>query len=135
MRPKVGVGVIVFLNGKYLIGKRKGSHGAGSWALPGGHLEYGETPAECANRELLEETGLEALEVEKGPWTNTVFDVEKLHYITIFMVVRKFAGTLEVREPQKCEGWEWVEPSEVKKPLFGPLRDFFAEYVMQDLLK
>ena len=66
-RPKVGVGVIVLSNGRVLFGKRKGAHGTGCWATPGGHLEFGETVEECAKRELLEETGLKATSVVMGP--------------------------------------------------------------------
>lgn len=57
--PRVGVGVFV-INEKdhVLLGKRTGSHGAGTLALPGGHLELHESFQECAAREVLEETGL-----------------------------------------------------------------------------
>lgn len=44
--------------GKILIGKRKGSHGVGRYALPGGHLEAGESWRDCCLRELEEETGI-----------------------------------------------------------------------------
>ncbi|PWZ00084.1 hypothetical protein BCV70DRAFT_104793 [Testicularia cyperi] len=57
--PRVGVGVFVLNErGHVLVGKRTGSHGSGTLALPGGHLELHESFAECATREVLEETGL-----------------------------------------------------------------------------
>ena len=57
--PRVGVAVFVINEkGHVLVGKRIGSHGAGTLALPGGHLELHESFHECAARETFEETGL-----------------------------------------------------------------------------
>src|SRR5258707_8500479 len=52
--PQVGVGVVVVRDGKVLLGLRRGSHGSGAWALPGGHLEWGESVESCARREVTE---------------------------------------------------------------------------------
>ena len=58
--PRVGVGVLAVRHGSssVLVSLRKSRHGRGEWALPGGHLELGESPVECARRELEEETGV-----------------------------------------------------------------------------
>ncbi|WP_413777060.1 NUDIX domain-containing protein, partial [Streptococcus pneumoniae] len=41
--PKVGVAIIARRpDGCILMGRRKGSHGAGTHSVPGGHLEPGE---------------------------------------------------------------------------------------------
>ncbi len=58
-KPKVGIGVMILKDGKVLLGKRKGSHGAGQYAFPGGHLEYMESFEDCARRETREECGIE----------------------------------------------------------------------------
>ena len=51
---------------------------------PGGHLEYGESFAETAARESLEETGLEIGNIKFLTATNDVFGEGK-HYVTIFV--------------------------------------------------
>jgi len=50
-QPKVGVAIIVTRGDKVLLMKRMGPHGHGTWSTPGGHLEFGESPEECAARE------------------------------------------------------------------------------------
>lgn len=57
MREVSGVVVIQRQDGKVL-GVSRG-RGVNRWGLPGGRVEAGETPAEGAARELMEETGLE----------------------------------------------------------------------------
>jgi 8-oxo-dGTP diphosphatase len=118
--PQVGVGVIVLRNGRVLLGRRIGSHGASTWALPGGHLECGETPEQCAARELTEETGLSLSGATRGPFTNSVFAAEAKHYVTLFILGTCGAGEPEVKEPAKCQEWRWFLWSELPEPLFQP---------------
>jgi len=48
-------------NGEFLFIKRTDN---GNWGLPAGGLEEGENIVECAKREVLEETGIELLDLE-----------------------------------------------------------------------
>ena len=122
-RPKVGVGVFVLKNNKILVGKRINSHGNETWSLPGGHLELFETFEECAKREVLEESGLHIKSVEFLTATNDIFNKEKKHYITIFMLSKYAKGTLDVKEKDKCEKWIWCEWENIPEPLFLPLEN------------
>ena len=57
-RPYVGVGVIVFRDQQVLLIKRNKEPNKGQWSIPGGKQIIGETVADAAKRELLEETGV-----------------------------------------------------------------------------
>lgn len=109
-----------------LIGKRKGSHGSGTWALPGGHLELGESFEACAVREVMEETGLAIRDVTFAYAVNSVFS-EAMHYVTIFMRADvDEAAEARLMEPDKCEGWEWAAWGNLPAPRFLPLEVLLA---------
>ncbi|BBO87848.1 DNA alkylation repair protein [Desulfosarcina ovata] len=126
-RPRIGVGVIVIRNGRVLLGKRKNSHGAGTWQFPGGHLEYGESIEACARRELHEETGLSISRLRMGPFTNDIFEKEQKHYVTLFVIAEGTEGDPEVKEPHKCECWEWFRWSAMPTPHFLPITNLLKQ--------
>ncbi|MCL7047879.1 hypothetical protein MKW94_003221 [Papaver nudicaule] len=110
LAPKVGVGVFVIKDNKTLIGRRRSSIGDSTFALPGGHLEFGESFEECALREVKEETD----------------EPKPSHYITIFMRGKLVDSQQEPQnmEPNKCDGWDWYDwdDASLPKPLFKPLQ-------------
>ncbi|NRF66034.1 NUDIX domain-containing protein [Aquincola sp. S2] len=119
---RVGIGVIVVRAGRVLLGQRQGSHGAGHWALPGGHLEFGEAIEACAARELAEETGLAAARFARGPYTSDVFGSPPRHYLTLFVLAHAVSGEPVRCEPDKCLGWQWCEWDALPQPVFAPLQ-------------
>ena len=118
---RVGVAVLIVKDDHILVGKRLSKHGEGTWALPGGHLEFGETPEECGKREILEETGLIINNLKIGPYTNDIFMETNKHYITLFLIAKYENGDPQVLEPDKCCEWKWVQLNEIPEPKFKPL--------------
>ena len=57
-RPIVGIGIVVLRPTEVLLVRRGKPPNFGSWSLPGGAQELGETAEQAARRELDEETGL-----------------------------------------------------------------------------
>ena len=127
MRTLVGVGVLIVRDGRVLLGRRRGAHGAGDWALPGGHLEPGEAIADCARREVLEETGLRVGAIEHAGFSADVFAAEERHYVTLFVRTDDALGEPALREPERCEGWTWFDWDALPEPLFAPLGSLVAQ--------
>lgn len=124
--PRVGLGVLIVKDHKILLGKRMNSHGHCSWSLPGGHLEFGESLEECARREVMEETGLETHPAKFVTITNDIFLEEQKHYVSILMVAQYKNGSLTLKEPDKCERWEWFDWKKLPSPLFLPLHNLVS---------
>ena len=57
--PKVAVVAVIFRDGQVLLTRRVNTPGQGRWTFPGGFVDAGEDPARAAERECLEETGLQ----------------------------------------------------------------------------
>ena len=126
---RVGVGVLVkdpHNPSNVFCGIRKGSHGAGTLALPGGHLEMMESWEDCAHREVKEEMGIDLVNLRFAHVTNDVMADETRHYVTIFMMgeLADPHAVLINMEPHKCEGWQsfsWSDLTDIRPKLFGPL--------------
>ncbi|QPK04211.1 nucleotide triphosphate diphosphatase NUDT15 [Vibrio kanaloae] len=127
---RVGVAAVILRKGRVLLGERIGSHGAYTWATPGGHLEWGESIEECAKREILEETGLVVNAFEKLSFTNDIFEKENKHYITLFVVASDVSGEPQVTEPDKCKQWKWFKLDDLPEPLFLPLTNLLSDPVI-----
>ncbi|MGI6637353.1 MAG: nucleotide triphosphate diphosphatase NUDT15 [Minisyncoccales bacterium] len=116
-KPKVGVGVMILKNGKVLLGKRKGSHGEGEYAFPGGHLEYMESFESCAKREVKEESDIEIKDITFQFLAN-VTKYDPKHYVHIGLLAKWQSGQPKVLEPDKLDSWDWYDLDDLPQPIF-----------------
>jgi 8-oxo-dGTP diphosphatase len=118
--PLVGASAVIVRGDRVLLGRRRGAHGAGTFAFPGGKPRPGESPADGVVREVLEETGLVLESVAPIMWTDEIFGGRGLHFVTLHYQAR-VPGSAEpaVLEPEKCESWGWYRWSALPRPLFA----------------
>jgi 8-oxo-dGTP diphosphatase len=110
----VAVCVVQSTDGRVLMAERTARQiAAGFWELPGGKIEPGETAAAAAARELLEETGLQAVGV--SPWMTYEHQFQTRRLRLHFFRARGWEGTAHGREGQRLA---WVDP---RAPNVGPI--------------
>lgn len=130
---RIGIGVFVFKNGKFLMGRRRNAHGDGTWSIPGGHLEFGETFEDTAKREVLEETGLAIKNVRFGAVTNDYFRDEGRHYVTVWVLSDWESGKEHITEPDKYVDMEWRDFDTLPEPLFLPWQQLLSSQFIDSM--
>lgn len=134
MKIGAGFGVILLRGTTVLLGKRhddpvKASsalHGEGTWTLPGGKYEFGESFEDGAKREVFEETGIRLNQVDVFSVANNI--VPDAHFVTIGLVSTDFTGEPQVLEPDEITEWQWFSLDKLPRPLYFPSEKFLKNY-------
>lgn len=117
---RVGVGAVVRrADGALLMVRRRGVHGSGTWATPGGHLDFGESPEACALREATEETGVTAENPRVVATTNDVMVDDGRHYVTLWVLLDHVSGDGAALATHELDEVRWFPRDALPSPLFA----------------
>lgn len=107
--PLVGVGALIFQNGRILMAQRGKEPLKGWWSLPGGALELGEELRDAVCREVREETGLEVRPVEMFEVFERILrdpaGAPEYHYVLIDYVCEVAGGALRAGDDVCAVEW------------------------------
>jgi len=123
---KVACDVFITRGGKLLLGKRKNCYGAGSWALPGGHLEVGEKMIDAAKREIKEELGIDGINLKFAVISDFIGDSSQ--YVHIDFLLENYKGEIKLMEPEKCEEWRFFDLKEIPENIFNSHQDLIKAF-------
>ena len=115
LTPRVGVGTITLKDGKVLLVKRGIEPSYGLWAIPGGTLKLGETMRECAEREMLEETGA-TVKAGECVYVFDYIEHDDAGKIKFHFIVVDFAADYISGEPKGADDAleaRWLSPAEL----------------------
>jgi len=145
MTAKVGagIGIMILRDGKILLGKRHSDpekadsalHGEGTWSMPGGKMDFGETPHDGAEREVEEETGIKINKDKLKLISVTNEVVKDAHFITLGFLCEDFEGEAKIMEPDEITEWKWFDLNSLPEPMFFPCTKIVKNYLAKEIYK
>ncbi len=117
MRPVPAVGTACFRGDDVLLIRRGSKPLAGDWSIPGGKLEFGESLADGALRELQEETGVTARIVALVDVVDAIFTSRRSGETARHYVLFDYAAVWEAGEPvagDDAANAEWISPDRLE---------------------
>jgi len=131
----VGIGVMLYRDGKILLGKRHDDpekaksllNGAGTWTMPGGKVKFKETLKEAAYRETLEESGININNIKLISVTTDIYDDK--HFVTIGFFCDDFTGEASVMQPNVIPEWKWFDFNSLPSPIYFPSGKVINNYL------
>lgn len=131
-RPELCVSAVVIDDERLLLIRRGHGPAAGTWSVPGGRVERGETVAEAVVRELREETSLDGLCGQMIGWVERID--EEHHAVILDFRVDLLAHDDPVASSDAAEA-AWVPLTEVAALRLAPgLAQFLSDHRIIDTL-
>ncbi len=138
----IGVCVVFIVHdgtGRVLMQKRgpKARDENGAWDIGGGAVEFGESIDEAVRRELDEELGTSALDID----FLSVYDAhrehngDKTHWVALLHAVKINPEDAQIGEPEKVEKLEWFTADSLPSPLHSQLPKAMDIAVAQGIVK
>ena len=114
--PIVGVGGIVFDGDRVLLAKRGQEPGKGTWTLPGGVVELGETLEEAVKREILEEVSIEIRVCGLVKLVNRIVrESERVRYHYVIVDFWGYPVSGQLRASSDCSDARYVPLDEIRE--------------------
>ena len=125
--PVVAVGGVAVVDDALLLVRRANPPHEGSWTIPGGRVEPGESLARAVERELEEETGLT---VRCGPFLGLAERTGPgYHFVILDFVVHVAPGSGPLRAGGDADDAAWVPIGSVPAmELVAGLEDFLRSH-------